>query len=362
MQALFLLAHSFIFHTWIVFWPKTGANATVALRVAFFLLAFSFIVAALLGFYFANGLVTLIYRIAAVWLGFLNFLFMAACATWIVWFGLLLFRLHPNPDTIRPQIAGACFGIAILVCVYGLLNAYWIRVRRISVKLPNLPVSWRGRTALLLSDLHLGNVNGTRFCRRIAAMAVRLRPDIIFVPGDLFDGSKVDPDRLSAPLQELSALFGIYFSSGNHDEFGGSSHYTAAILRAGFHILANEKATVDGLQILALPYSISTSPLHFRAALEALKLDPNLPSILLNHVPNRLPIVEQSGISLQLSGHTHGGQIFPFTWFTRRIYGKFTDGLQQFGALQVYTSSGAGTWGPPMRVGTHPEIVLITFE
>jgi hypothetical protein len=85
-------------------------------------------------------------------------------------------------------------------------------------------------------------------------------------------------------------------------------------------------------------------------------------SILLSHVPSRLPIAEQAGVSLQLSGHTHGGQVFPFTWFTRRAFGKFTYGLQQFGALQVYTSSGAGTWGPPMRVGTHPEIVLLRFE
>ncbi len=86
------------------------------------------------------------------------------------------------------------------------------------------------------------------------------------------------------------------------------------------------------------------------------------PSILLNHVPNRLPLAEHAGVSLQLSGHTHGGgQMFPFNLITRRAFGKFTYGLQRFGELQVYTSSGAGTWGPPMRVGTHSEIVLLTF-
>jgi hypothetical protein len=79
-------------------------------------------------------------------------------------------------------------------------------------------------------------------------------------------------------------------------------------------------------------------------------------------MPSRLPIVERAGVSLQLSGHTHGGQFAPFNWFTRRVFGKFTHGMNRFGALQVYTSTGAGTWGPPMRVGTHPEIVLLTFE
>ncbi|MGA2219979.1 MAG: hypothetical protein ABSG51_17970, partial [Terracidiphilus sp.] len=74
------------------------------------------------------------------------------------------------------------------------------------------------------------------------------------------------------------------------------------------------------------------------------------------------PIAEQAGIALQLSGHTHGGQLFPYTWFTRRVFGKFIYGLHTFGALQVYTSFGAGTWGPPMRVGTRPEVVLLQFE
>jgi hypothetical protein len=82
---------------------------------------------------------------------------------------------------------------------------------------------------------------------------------------------------------------------------------------------------------------------------------------LLSHSPRALPIAEDAGISLQLSGHTHGGQIFPFTWFTERIFGEYTYGLKRFGELMVYTSSGAGTWGPPMRVGTQPEIVLIQF-
>ena len=102
--------------------------------------------------------------------------------------------------------------------------------------------------------------------------------------------------------------------------------------------------------------------MRMRLSLEALRIDRAAASILMNHVPNRLPIVEEAGISLQLSGHTHGGQFIPFTWLTRRVFGKFTYGLNSFGALQIYTSYGAGTWGPPMRVGTHPEIVLLTFQ
>jgi predicted MPP superfamily phosphohydrolase len=127
-------------------------------------------------------------------------------------------------------------------------------------------------------------------------------------------------------------------------------------------VLDNEKVTVDGLHIAGVPFGGSTSPIHLRATLEGLRLSSGQAWILLNHMPSRLPIVERAGVSLQLSGHTHGGQLFPFTWLTRRVFGRFTYGLHRFGALQVYTSSGAGTWGPPMRVGTHPEIVLLEFE
>jgi len=128
----------------------------------------------------------------------------------------------------------------------------------------------------------------------------------------------------------------------------------------GIRVLSNEKITVDGLDIVGVGYRDAGYPIRLRALLES--LGQGRTSILLNHVPNRLPIVEQAGISLQLSGHTHGGQIFPFTWLTRRAFGKFTYGLQRFGALQVYTSSGAGTWGPPMRVGSSSEVTLLTFE
>jgi hypothetical protein len=99
-----------------------------------------------------------------------------------------------------------------------------------------------------------------------------------------------------------------------------------------------------------------------RATLKALLPAPGEAAVLLNHVPSRLPIVEEAGVALQLSGHTHSGQIFPFTWLTRRIFGTFTHGLSRYGALTVVTSSGAGTWGPPMRIGSRSEMVLLTFE
>ena len=357
MQCILLLAHWFIYHTWIAFWWHLSPLATLVLRAAMLLLAFSFISAALLGFWSGHRLVTILYRLASVWLGFLNFFFLAACLSWLT---VLILRLAGvRPD--RPLIAGLLFGLAFAVSLYGLLNARWIRIRLIGIQLPGLPDSWGGRTALVVSDLHLGHVNGAGFSRRIAALAARLNPQIVFFPGDLFDGSMADAEELVEPLRQLAPPLGAYYSTGNHDEFGDAAHYAQILSRIGIRVLQNEKIEVDGLDIAGVNYGDSGSPIWLRATLESFQLIPGRASILLNHVPNRLPIVEKAGISLLLSGHTHNGQLFPFTWITRRAFGKFTYGLQRFGDLQVYTSSGAGTWGPPMRVGTRSEVVLLTF-
>jgi predicted MPP superfamily phosphohydrolase len=362
IEIILLLAHWFLFHTWIAFWDAPAPAAVLALRIVLLALAFSFIAGALLSFRFNNPVIVALYRLAAVWLGFLNYFFLAACLSWLAWYAWLALGFSANPAAARPLIAGVLAAAAFLLGVYGLLNARRIRIRRIAITLPGLPQSWRGRRAILLSDLHLGNINRAGFARRLVAMASALQPHIVFIPGDLFDGTAADLHQLANPFKELKPPFGVYFSTGNHEEFAGKEHYLEAAARAGMKVLNNQKVTVDGLHIAGVPFGDSTSPIRLRATLEGMHLDPGEASILLNHMPSRLPIVERAGVSLQLSGHTHGGQLFPFNLPTRRVFGRFTWGLHKFGNLQVYTSTGAGTWGPPMRVGTHPEIVLLTFE
>jgi hypothetical protein len=263
---------------------------------------------------------------------------------------------------LRPWICGAFSAAAFLAGLWGLVNASWIRVRRVPIRLEHLPAQWRGRKALLISDLHLGPVNGRAFAERIVRRSRALEPDIVFIPGDLFDGGKVRAEEMLAPFGALRPAHGIYFSSGNHDEFGEMPHFAEAMQQVGIRVLANEAVRVDGLVVIGIPFHESNYPVRFRAALQALRPGPEEAAVLLSHVPTRLPIVEEAGIALQLSGHTHAGQLFPFTWITRRIFGRFTSGLGHYGSLAVYTSTGAGCWGPPMRVGSQPEMVLLSFE
>jgi predicted MPP superfamily phosphohydrolase len=358
VQSILLLGHFFIYETWISFRVAPGRREVDGARLGLLLLAFIFPAASLLAWRYSNRLVRVIYRVAATWLGFMSFFFLAACAARIVYGVALVAGLGYE----RQNIAFAIFGAALLAGFYGVVNSQRIRVRQITVKLPNLPEHWRGRLAAFVSDLHLGHVRGYAFVKRLVALLSGLGPDIVFVGGDMYDGTKVDAQRLADPFRDIRSPLGTYFVAGNHEEFTDRTKYLEAVKNSGVRVLNNEKVVVDGLQIVGVHHHEMVSQQEFRAILENAHLDPECASILLAHCPHHLHIAAEEKIGLQLSGHTHAGQFFPFTWITSRIYGKFVYGLKSLGDLLVYTSCGVGTWGPPMRVGTSPEVVLIGFE
>ena len=357
-QAVMLVAHWFVYETFRLFWGPMTASAQTGLALSATILSFSFLAATLLAFRTNNILARLIYRVAAVWLGALNFFVLAAVASWLV-HGFVLATSVEIPGR---WIVGATFGAAALVTLLGVANANWVRVKKISVRLPNLPDAWRGRTAVLASDLHLGHVHHRGFSHRVVRKIGSLKPDVVFLAGDFFDGTYVDAREVTAPWKYLRAPFGNYFVTGNHELFRGESLYLDALRLAGIRVLQNEKVVADGLQILGVPYHHATHAEHFRSVLALLAIDPQAASILITHAPDRPAITAEAGIGLQFSGHTHRGQFFPFSSVTRRIYGQFTYGPSRLGETQFYVSSGAGTWGPPLRIGSQSEIVQITFE
>ena len=348
----------FLYETWTAFHPNASAEDIWRLRVATIVLSFTFIAASLLAWRSRNFLVRIFYTLAVVWLGFLDLFFLAAVACWIAY---AIVYVASVPIT-QPQLADAVFGLTAMSGAYAIINASWTRVHRVAVKLPDLPAAWRGRIAALVSDTHLGHVRNAGFMRRIVRMLQRAKPDIVFVTGDMYDGTMVDVDKVAQPWSGFAAPLGTYFVLGNHEEFTGHEKYVRAVQKVGLRVLDSEKVDIEGLQIVGVHYVDAVNPARFRAALQRAALDRNRPSILLSHAPDHLAIPEEEGVSLQLSGHTHGGQFPPFSWLTYRVYGKYVHGLQRLGKMQVFTNWGAGTWGPPMRLGTQSEIVLIQFE
>src|SRR5262249_40160977 len=150
-------------------------------------------------------------------------------AAWIIRGISVLFGLGWQPQ----HIATAMLALAVIASLYGLLNSAHLRVRKVSVKLPNLPATWRGRVAALVTDTPLGHVRGYPFANRLAALLSRFAPDIILIGGDMYDGTAADARLLASPLEKLSPRFGTYFIAGNHEEFGDRAQYLEAVRRSG---------------------------------------------------------------------------------------------------------------------------------
>jgi uncharacterized protein len=358
IQTVLFLTHFLLYETWTLSAAGTAAGGPLWLKLSLGILSISFLAASLLAFRYTSALLRLFYRAAAVWLGLLSFLFLAVVSSWVV---IGVGRLA-GLDLNFHRIVEVLFGAAMLVGVYGVFNASWTRITRITVQLANLPEAWRGRKAALISDLHLGHVRNGNFLRRMVAKILKEEPDAIFIAGDLYDGTAIDAGRAAKPLSELTAPQGVYFVAGNHEQFGDDSKYLRAVAAAGVRVLSNEKVEADGLQIIGVPYRHATHDGHFASVLQGIGVDRGRASILLTHAPDHPEVAEAAGVSLQLSGHTHVGQFIPWSWMARRIYRQFVYGLSRIGKMQVFTSSGAGTWGPPLRLGSNPEIVMLEFR
>jgi predicted MPP superfamily phosphohydrolase len=358
VQSILLLGHWFLHRTLIRFFGLANLSVLLTMRVGMALLSLSLVATSFLAFRYSNLLVRYLYAGAASWLGIFYLLILAAILAWILYGLAKLF--HFSLD--RRILIEILFTLALIASLYGFINAGIIRTTRLNLELPGLSTPWKGKTAVWISDTHLGQVRNLGFAQKIAAMVQDLHPDIIFVGGDLYDGEAVDVDKVIEPFSRLSAPYGIYFITGNHEEFYDNTKYLQAVRRAGMQVLYNEKVELDGLQIIGVDYRDTRREEPFRTILKKIGVDRLKPSLLLKHAPFHLQAARDHGITLQLSGHTHHGQVFLFRFITSRVYQGYDYGLKRYGGLLVYTSSGAGTWGPPMRVDTKPEIVVITFR
>src|SRR6267143_5969762 len=358
IQSVLFLTHYLLYETWTFSPAGSETPGAFWIKLVLGFLSVSFVAASLLAFRYTNSALRAFYRAAAVWMGLVSFLFLAAVSSWIIFGVARLAGLDMNFH----RTVELLFGAAVVAGLYGVFNASWTRITRTTVRLANLPAAWHGRRAALISEVHLGHVRNGSFLRRLVAKILKEEPDAIFVAGDLYDGTAIDAGRAAAPLNQLAAPQGVYFVAGNHEQFGDDGKYLGAIAAAGVRVLSNEKVEVDGLQIVGVPYRNAAQDSDFAAVLRGVGLDRDRASILLTHAPDHPEIAEAAGVSLQLSGHTHLGQFIPWSWIARRIYRQFVYGLSRIGKMQVFTSSGAGTWGPPLRLGSNPEIVMLQFE
>ncbi len=255
--------------------------------------------------------------------------------------------------------------LALVYSAYNIYNAYNIKIKNISIPMKNLPDFWKGKKIIQLSDVHLGNINGADFMQKVADLTNAQKPDAIVITGDLFDGMDGNLTPLIAPLNSLKAPEGIYYVTGNHEIYLGLDKVLQIISQTDIQFIDDRVVHKDGLQFAGISYGQDLQPQDIKSILEADKnYDKNMPTVLLYHIPlpSKIEEAQQMGVDLQLSGHTHVGQLLPFKLITEIVYKGYDYGLHKIGDFYEYTSSGVGTWGPPMRSGNNPEIVSITLE
>ncbi len=242
-------------------------------------------------------------------------------------------------------------------------------VRRIDIPLRNLPSSFDGFTIAQVSDLHVSGMIGKEYTQHVVNLVNDLKPDLIALTGDFVDGSVEELRDKVSPLSTLRAPFGPFYITGNHEYYWGAPEWEAEFRRLGATVLLNQHQIIsrDGHEIIlagVTDYStlrmqrpdIASSP---RKALEGAPAD--RVKILLAHQPASYKMADEAGYDLQLSGHTHAGQYFPFTLFIG-FFQRYYKGLNRHNNMWVYVNSGTGWWGPPLRGANPSEVTLITLR
>jgi predicted MPP superfamily phosphohydrolase len=257
--------------------------------------------------------------------------------------------------------------LAVLFSAIGFYNARR-RAPVVSVNVPidNLPAALDGFTIAQISDIHVGPTIKRHYVERIVAAVNGLEPDLIAVTGDVVDGTVPNLADHTRPLVGLSARHGTFLVTGNHEYYSGADKWIAEFRRLGLTVLLNQHVVLnhDGAQAVVAGVTDygagSFDPAHRSDPAKAISGAPDDATVrvLLAHQPRSATAAAEAGFTLQLSGHTHGGQFLPWNFFVR-LQQPFVSGLVKFNGLWVYTSRGTGYWGPPKRLGAPSEITLV---
>jgi uncharacterized protein len=238
------------------------------------------------------------------------------------------------------------------------------QVKRLQIPLAKLPRSMDGYRIALVSDIHLGPLTGIEHTRRIVRTINGLDADLVAVVGDLVDGSVAELGGEAAPLADLRSRDGSYFVTGNHEYYSGVDEWLAEVQRLGLRALQNERLSIRGIDLAGVndvtgeSFGAGKGP-DFARTLD--DRDTAKPVILLAHQPVQAYEAARHGVDLQLSGHTHGGQMVPFNLIAA-LQQPVISGLGKVDGVKVYVTNGAGYWGPPVRVGAPPDVSLVELR
>ncbi|WP_405587800.1 metallophosphoesterase [Streptomyces sp. NBC_01092] len=257
-------------------------------------------------------------------------------------------------------IAGAAAAAAVGTVGYGTYDVLrGPKVKRVTVPLAKLPRAAHGYRIAVVSDIHLGPVLGRGFAQKVVDTINATQPDLIAIVGDLVDGSVKDLGPAAAPLAGLRARHGAFFVTGNHEYFSGAEQWVDEVRRLGLRPLENARTELPHFDLAGVNDVAGESEGQGPDFAKALgDRDKARACVLLAHQPVQIHDAVDHGVDLQLSGHTHGGQLWPGS-LVAQLANPTVAGLERYGDTQLYVSRGAGAWGPPTRVGAESDITVI---
>lgn len=353
-------------------WNAVPADYKLLYSSAYLFLSLSYIAGRFLERKFLNWFSSLFVWVGSFWLAAMVYFLLFSIMFDLLRLLSFIIPVYPvflysNPqETKLIALLTVCAAVFIIV-LFGYLNARNPRIKKLNIAINKNAGNLSSLKIAAASDIHLGTIISSRRLDKIVSLINSIKADIILLPGDVIDEDikPVIKNNLGEILKRLKAKYGVYAVTGNHEYIGGVEPACKYLIEHGvtelrdcyikidnsFYIIGREDRASKGFA------GILRKPLD--KIMEG--IDTSLPLILMDHQPVKLEEAERNGVDLQLSGHTHHGQLWPFNFITKKIY-ELSMGYKKRGNTHYYVSCGAGTWGPPIRTGSRPEIIEINIE
>src|ERR1035437_2814215 len=336
--------------------------------IIFLFSALSYIFSKVVQKYLPTIIYETIETIGSFWFAFMLYFFIAVILLDVIrlvnW-GFNILPYFNNYSFVKLIMLGIVTGIVILIIISGYINTRTLKISTLNIEIPAKNSSLKELNAVLISDIHLSSINENGFAGDIVKKINALHPDIVFVGGDLVDdkAAGLREKEIGFSFIEIISPMGVYGITGNHEYINGVDSSVNYMKELKVIPLRDSSITINNGFVL-IGREDRSKGLKKRKSLKDLVegSEKNLPVILMDHTPFQLEEAMENGVDLQLSGHTHHGQMFPINLITSKIY-ELSRGYKKKGNSQYYVSSGVGTWGPPVRIGSRSEIVniMITF-
>ncbi|MBN2318480.1 MAG: metallophosphoesterase [Acidobacteria bacterium] len=351
---------------------QKGSRLRIPYIVLYWIIAVSFFAGRILENYHTSFLINLLSWVGSLWIAALLYFFIA-----VVLLDILRLINHfvpffpaaitQNYPLVKRTVFCGITGLVGLLILAGHINSIYPRVTELNLAVDKKAGNLEKLNIVMASDIHLGTIIGRSRLARIVDKINSLDPDLVLLPGDIVDSelTSIKRNSLGQPLKDIRARFGVYAVTGNHEYIGGIEETSAYLTDHNITLLRDQAIKVADAVYLVGREDLSANRFGNISRKNLTELmqgvDKRYAVILMDHQPFGLEEAASNGVDLQLSGHTHYGQLWPINYIVRSVY-ELPWGYMKKGDTHYYVSNGVGTWGPPVRIGNRPEIVHIQLE